>query len=77
MGVDYEPFRERCEAEGVQTRPTFQPLHLMPGLGGDEPFGCPVAESLRGFILPCYPDLGLYDLTQIIDVVNDALELTA
>jgi perosamine synthetase len=72
-GLDYERLRELCERGGVQTRPTFQPTHLMPGLEGLNPFGCPRAERLRGFILPCYPALTNSDLNTICGVVNAAL----
>lgn len=72
--LDYETFRERCEVAGVETRPTFKPLHRMPGFRGHNPYGCPVAESLRGFILPCHPGLEGSDLDEIIDAANAALE---
>lgn len=72
--LEYEELRSRCETLGVETRPTFKPLHKMPGLRGFDPFGCPVAESLRGFILPCHPALEEGDLEAIVEAVNAVLD---
>lgn len=72
--LDYEELRSKCEAGGVETRPIFKPLHRLPGFYGHNPYGCPVAESLRGFILPCHPSLRGGDLEEIVDVVNSVLE---
>lgn len=73
----YTAFREVCEAGGVETRPTFKPLHRMRGFA---PLGhlsaCPVADSLRGFILPCHPGLTGGDLEYIAAAANAALGAT-
>lgn len=72
-GPYYEEFRLHCEAKGVEVRPCFNPVHLMPGHEGETPYGSRMAESMVGrhFILPCHPGLTNDDLYEIIMIANE------
>lgn len=63
------------EAEGIETRPLFHPLHTLPPYAplGQGPF--PVAESCaaRGLNLPTYADLTDADLDRVTDALRRAL----
>jgi perosamine synthetase len=69
-GVSYADFRYKMLALGIDTRPCFTPVHLMPGWDGCSiPVSLDVSESIyrRGFNLPCYPGM---DYGQLDDVVS-------
>jgi perosamine synthetase len=66
-----DPLRRHLAAAGIETRPTFVPMHLMPMYQRDgEDF--PVAEDLgaRGINLPSYPDLSDEDVDTITAAVQ-------
>ena len=53
-----EPLREYLETKGIETRPLFYPIHIMPMY--NEKYGkFPIASSIasRGINLPSYPNL--------------------
>jgi perosamine synthetase len=56
--VEREKVREQLKQNGIETRPTFHPVHLMP-MYFKKGLSLPVAEELgnRGINLPSYPDL--------------------
>ncbi|MCB1908087.1 MAG: DegT/DnrJ/EryC1/StrS family aminotransferase [Rhodocyclaceae bacterium] len=67
-----DPLRKRLSLAGIETRPLFPPIHLMPmyaGAQGD----FPVAEDLaaRGMNLPSYPELSPADIHYITDVMTE------
>jgi perosamine synthetase len=69
-----DPLRTRLASAGVETRPLFPPVHLMPiykGCAGD----FPVAEDLssRGMNLPSYPELSGADIQFVTDNIKDGL----
>lgn len=63
---DRDPLRAHLKADGIETRPLFNPIHRMPmySTPGEE---FPVAEQLagRGINLPSYPDLSRSDVESI------------
>jgi perosamine synthetase len=64
--ADRDPLRAALKEAGIETRPLFNPIHLMPMHG--QPRGrFPVAEDLaqRGINLPSYPDLTRQDVQAI------------
>ncbi len=68
--ADRDPLRAHLRAGGVETRPLFPPMHLMPMYRRPgESF--PRAESLsaRGMNLPSYPDLSKADVAAICDAI--------
>lgn len=71
--------RERGEimaalaAMGIETRPAFVPIHLLPMYAGHRPFPVSVDIGVRGMSLPTYPELETHDVEYIIDALRRAL----
>ena len=63
--------RNHLKENGIETRPTFHPVHTMPMYKTEEVFK--IAEDLgsRGINLPSYPDLSESDLKFITDKINE------
>lgn len=72
--VEREKIREHLKQNGIETRPTFHPVHLMP-MYKLEGFSLPVAEELgsRGINLPSYPDLNENDVDFICNKIKEFL----
>lgn len=70
--IEREKVREHLKKNGIETRPTFHPVHLMP-MYFKEGFSLPVAEELgnRGINLPSYPDLNENDVNFICNKINE------
>ena len=70
--VEREKVREHLKHNGIETRPTFHPVHLMP-MYFKKGLSLPVAEELgsRGINLPSYPDLIESDVDFICDKINE------
>lgn len=70
--VEREKIREHLKQNGIETRPTFHPVHLMP-MYYHEGFTLPVAEELgsRGINLPSYPDLNNTDVEFICNKIKE------
>jgi perosamine synthetase len=64
--------RLHLKENGIETRPTFHPVHLMPMYFVKE-FSLPVAENLgnRGINLPSYPDLNESDVDYICNQIKE------
>jgi len=60
---------------GIETRPTFHPVHLMP-MYFEDGFSLPVAETLgsRGINLPSYPELLESDVDFICNQIKEFYE---
>lgn len=63
--------RKALANAGVETRPLFPPIHLMPiyhGKSGD----FPIAEDIssRGFNLPSYPELTEKNIDYIVEIIK-------
>lgn len=63
--------REYLKENGIETRPTFPTIHMMPMYDVKESF--PVGESLSacGINLPSYPGLNEEDIINICNVIKD------
>ena len=63
--------RKHLDKNGIETRPTFHPVHTMPMYLTKEKFE--VAEDLgkRGINLPSYPDLRKEDIIFITEKIKD------
>jgi pyridoxal phosphate-dependent aminotransferase EpsN len=72
FGVDRETVRLALEAENIEARPVWKPMHLQPVFAGCESFGGAVAEDLfnRGLCLPSGSNLSETDLQRVVDVVR-------
>jgi perosamine synthetase len=63
----------RLDAAGIETRPVFYPMHILPPYQEDSAF--PVADTWaqRGINLPTHQDLTEADVRRIADALTDAL----
>lgn len=70
-----DPLRAALAMAGVETRPLFSPVHLMPMYGGRRG-AFPVAENLsgRGLNLPSWPDLSESQVAHVTATILDHLE---
>jgi len=72
FGTDRESVRLALEAENIEARPVWKPMHLQPVFAGCERFGGEVAEDLfaRGLCLPSGSNLKREDQERVIQVVR-------
>jgi pyridoxal phosphate-dependent aminotransferase EpsN len=72
FGADRETVRQALEAENIESRPTWKPMHLQPVFGGYEKVGGAVSEALfdQGLCLPSGSSLGDDDLARIVQVIR-------
>lgn len=72
FGATPEDIRAALEAEAIESRPVWKPMHLQPVFHGCEYHGTGVAERLfeQGLCLPSGTALEGDDLARIIDVVR-------
>lgn len=69
--VDRAYMMYQLATKGIETRPTFVPLHRMPMFAGEDadyPNACQFGD--RGLCLPTYPDLKLSEVEEICDEVE-------
>ena len=71
-GVDREAVRKALEAENIEARPVWKPMHLQPVFEGCEVVGGAVAEELfeKVLCLPSGSNLTNADLERIVSVVE-------
>ncbi|KTC84732.1 MULTISPECIES: DegT/DnrJ/EryC1/StrS family aminotransferase [Legionella] len=74
-GGEYERdrLRQHMDEMGIETRPVFYPMHILPPYAEDKAY--PVADlwSLRGINLPMHQDLTQNDVQQIVNALVTAL----
>jgi pyridoxal phosphate-dependent aminotransferase EpsN len=72
FGVDREAIRLALEAENIEARPVWKPMHLQPVFADCDRFGGEVAEDLfnRGLCLPSGSNLSEADLARVVAVVR-------
>jgi dTDP-4-amino-4,6-dideoxygalactose transaminase len=72
FGVDRETLRLALEAENIEARPVWKPMHLQPVFARCERFGGKVAEDLfgRGLCLPSGSNLTSADVERVVAVVK-------
>ena len=70
FGVDREAIRLALEAENIEARPVWKPMHLQPVFADCDRFGGEVAEDLfnRGLCLPSGSNLSEGDLARVVAV---------
>lgn len=73
--LDSRTLMRRLDAEGIQSRPLWQPMHLSPAHQGAYATDCSVAERLnqQGLSLPCSVALSNREQQAVIALVNDSL----
>ena len=71
-GMDRERVRLALEAENIEARPVWKPMHLQPIFKDCRCYGGAVAERLfeRGLCLPSGSNLSTADLDRVIDAVR-------
>jgi len=72
FGADREAIRLAMEAENIEARPVWKPMHLQPVFAGCDRFGGEVSEDLfeRGLCLPSGSNLTTADLERVVAVVR-------
>jgi perosamine synthetase len=70
--LERDKIRLHLKENGIETRPTFHPVHLMP-MYFKKGLSLPVAEELgsRGINLPSYPDLNESDVDFICNQIKE------
>lgn len=72
FGVDREAVRLALEAENIEARPVWKPMHLQPVFKGARVRGGAVAADLfeRGLCLPSGTGMNEYDIMRVVEVVR-------
>jgi dTDP-4-amino-4,6-dideoxygalactose transaminase len=72
FGASREDVRLALEAENIESRPLWKPMHMQPALRGARVFGGSVAEDLfaRGLCLPSGTQMTDGDLAQVAEIVT-------
>ncbi|MBW3655421.1 MAG: polysaccharide biosynthesis protein, partial [Gemmatimonadetes bacterium] len=72
FGVDREGLRQALEAENIEARPVWKPMHLQPVFAAYPSVGGAVAEDLfqRGLCLPSGSNLSRADLERVVEAVR-------
>ena len=73
-GVDRDTIRLALEANNIEARPVWKPMHLQPVFAAYEAIGGSVAEKLfdQGLCLPSGSSLTEDDLARIVQIIRDA-----
>jgi pyridoxal phosphate-dependent aminotransferase EpsN len=76
FGTDREAVRLALEAENIEARPVWKPMHLQPLYADAECVGGDVAAALfeRGLCLPSGSNLSARDLDRVVEVVRRVSE---
>jgi len=71
FGVDREKVRLALEAENIESRPVWKPMHLQPVFAGSRCIGGEVAEDLfkKGLCLPSGTAMSDEDIEKIVSVI--------
>ena len=72
FGSDREDVRKALEAENIEARPVWKPMHRQPVFAGYASVGGAVADGLfeRGLCLPSGSSLSNADRGRVIDIVH-------
>ena len=72
FGVDREALRLALEAENIEARPVWKPMHLQPVFAAYPSVGGGVAEDLfeRGLCLPSGSNLSRADLERVVEAID-------
>jgi dTDP-4-amino-4,6-dideoxygalactose transaminase len=71
-GMDREAVRLALEAENIEARPVWKPMHLQPVFADYEVVGGGVAEQLfdRGLCLPSGSSLSREDTSRVVQIIQ-------
>jgi dTDP-4-amino-4,6-dideoxygalactose transaminase len=78
-GVDRETLRVALEAENIEARPVWKPMHLQPVFERHPVVGGAVAESLfdRGLCLPSGSNLEAADRSRVVEGIQRAVAVAS
>lgn len=73
FGVDRDTVRLALEAENIESRPVWKPMHIQPVFSGHHCLGGTVSEDLfqRGLCLPSGTAMSDDDIDRVIHVIRD------
>jgi dTDP-4-amino-4,6-dideoxygalactose transaminase len=73
FGVDREAVRLALEAENIEARPVWKPMHRQPVFAGHESIGGEVATALfrDGLCLPSGSNLQEDDLARVVEIIRE------
>jgi dTDP-4-amino-4,6-dideoxygalactose transaminase len=72
FGADREAVRLALEAENIESRPVWKPMHLQPIFKGHRVFGGAISEDLfrRGLCLPSGTAMIEHDLIRVTEIIR-------
>jgi len=72
FGATPEALRQALEAEDIEARPVWKPMHLQPVFAGTRAFGGAVSEELfaRGLCLPSGTAMGQDDVARVAGIIR-------
>lgn len=72
FGTDSRQLLKKLDAQEIQTRPLWQPIHLSPAHASRWPLSLPVAEDLakRALSLPCSVGLSEEQQNRVIEEIR-------
>ncbi len=72
FGMDSRELLRRLEAERIQTRPLWQPMHASPAHAAAERRNCPVADRLhrQALSLPCSVGISQRQLERVVEAIR-------
>jgi dTDP-4-amino-4,6-dideoxygalactose transaminase len=72
FGASPETVREALEAQNIEARPVWKPMHLQPVFAGCRMFGGPVAEDIfaRGLCLPSGTAMTREDVARVANIIR-------
>jgi len=72
FGADREEVRQALEAENIEARPAWKPMHLQPVFAGARTFGGAASERIfrHGLCLPSGSSLGEEDQARVISTIR-------
>jgi len=74
FGADRDEVMRALEADDIESRPTWKPLHMQPVFGAEQTVGGDVARGVfeQGLCLPSGSNLSDADLDRVVEIVTDS-----
>ncbi|NCI48063.1 DegT/DnrJ/EryC1/StrS family aminotransferase [Sediminibacterium soli] len=72
-GITRENIREKLEAENIESRPLWKPMHMQPVFSGTRYYGGTVSEKLfkNGLCLPSGSNISAEELTRVAESIDE------
>ena len=74
-GLDYEQLRQKLDADMIETRPLWKPMHLQPVFADVPAYVNGVSEKLfsQGLCIPAGPCVSDDDVNYIVECIKKAI----